>query len=124
VGNMLRPRPDWCVSRQRFWGVPIPVFYCAGCQTAVAEPSIINHVASIFARESSDAWYARDARDLLPEGFTCPQCKGAEFTKETDILDVWFDSGSSSVAVLEHYPEDRKSTRLNSSHLGISYAVF
>ncbi|MFL6210971.1 MAG: isoleucine--tRNA ligase [Pyrinomonadaceae bacterium] len=105
--NMLRGRPDWCISRQRFWGVPIPVFYCASCQTAIAEPAVINHVADIFATESSDAWYARDARDLLPAGFTCPNCKGAEFTKETDILDVWFDSGASSVAVLEHYPELR-----------------
>ncbi|HYY42704.1 MAG TPA: class I tRNA ligase family protein, partial [Pyrinomonadaceae bacterium] len=91
--NMLRGRPDWCVSRQRFWGVPIPVFYCAGCQAAVAEPAIINHVADIFEQESSDAWYARAANELLPAGFTCPQCQGAEFTKETDILDVWFDSG-------------------------------
>ena len=105
--NMLKNRPDWCVSRQRFWGVPIPVFYCANCQTAIANPAVIAQVADIFERESADAWYAREARDLLPEGFTCPQCKGADFTKETDILDVWFDSGSSSVAVLEHYDELR-----------------
>jgi len=105
--NMLKHRPDWCVSRQRFWGVPIPVFYCASCQFAVTDPTIINHVADIFATDSSDAWYAREAKDLLPAGFACPNCKGTEFTKETDILDVWFDSGSSSVAVLEHYPELR-----------------
>jgi isoleucyl-tRNA synthetase len=105
--NMLKGRPDWCVSRQRVWGVPIPVFYCAGCDKAVADVSVINHVADIFARESSDAWYAREAKRLLPENFACPNCTATEFTKETDILDVWFDSGSSSVAVLEHYEELR-----------------
>src|SRR5688500_16362262 len=103
--NMLRGRPDWCVSRQREWGVPIPVFYCEGCAEPIAEPSVINHVAALFERESSDAWYARESRELLPEGIACPRCGGAEFRKETDILDVWFDSGSSSVAVLEHYEE-------------------
>ncbi|HEX7174796.1 MAG TPA: class I tRNA ligase family protein, partial [Pyrinomonadaceae bacterium] len=101
--NMLTNRPDWCVSRQRVWGVPIPAFYCAGCDAAVADAEVIRHVADIFERESADAWYARDPRDLLPEGFKCRKCEGAEFTKETDILDVWFDSGSSSVAVLESY---------------------
>jgi isoleucyl-tRNA synthetase len=102
--NMLRGRPDWCVSRQRVWGVPIPAFYCKDCQELVIEPEIINHVAAVFERESADAWYAREARELLPEGFSCPKCGGADWAKETDILDVWFDSGSSSVAVLEHRP--------------------
>jgi isoleucyl-tRNA synthetase len=101
--NMLRGRPDWCVSRQRVWGVPIPVFYCRKCQMAISDPAIINHVAAIFERESSDAWYARDAAQLLPENFACPNCEGTEFTKETDILDVWFDSGSSWVAVFKEY---------------------
>jgi isoleucyl-tRNA synthetase len=101
--NMLRGRPDWCVSRQRVWGVPIPAFYCSGCEVVVADAEVIRHVARIFEKESADAWYARDAKGLLPDGFSCPNCKGTEFTKETDILDVWFDSGSSSVAVLEHY---------------------
>ncbi|HEX8143989.1 MAG TPA: isoleucine--tRNA ligase [Pyrinomonadaceae bacterium] len=100
--NMLRGRPDWCVSRQRVWGVPIPAFYCKGCGEVVADPSVINHVAAIFERESSDAWYTREAVELLPDGFGCPKCGGADWAKETDILDVWFDSGSSSVAVLEH----------------------
>ncbi len=101
--NMQKGRPDWCVSRQRIWGVPIPVFYCAGCNEAVADPAVINHVADIFEKESADAWYAREPAALLPEGFKCPSCEGTEWTKETDILDVWFDSGSSSVAVLERY---------------------
>jgi isoleucyl-tRNA synthetase len=99
--NMLKGRPDWCVSRQRVWGVPIPAFYCAGCNEAVATLEIINHVAEIFEAESADVWYAREARELLPAGFVCPQCGQAEWTKETDILDVWFDSGVSSIAVLE-----------------------
>ncbi len=101
MANMFKGRPDWCVSRQRSWGVPIPVFYCIGCDEAVADPKIIDHVADIFAKETADAWYAREATLLLPEGFKCPKCAGADFRKETDILDVWFDSGSSCVAVLE-----------------------
>lgn len=105
--NMLKGRPDWCVSRQRVWGVPIPVFYCAGCNEAVADPAVVNHVAGIFERESADAWYAREARELLPKNFKCRKCGGTEWTKETDILDVWFDSGSSSIAVLENHPNLR-----------------
>jgi isoleucyl-tRNA synthetase len=110
--NMFKGRPDWCVSRQRAWGVPIPVFYCQACEEAVADPTIIDHVADIFAAETSDAWYARPASELLPDGFKCPKCGGGDFRKETDILDVWFDSGSSCVAVLEtrgdtlHFPAD------------------
>jgi isoleucyl-tRNA synthetase len=100
--NMVKGRPDWCVSRQRVWGVSIPVFYCAKCNEAVVEPAIIRHVADVFEKESSDAWYTREAAELLPEGYTCKKCGAAEWTKESDILDVWFDSGSSSVAVLEN----------------------
>ncbi len=99
--NMLKNRPDWCISRQRVWGVPIPVFYCKSCDEAIADVEIINYVADIFLAETADAWYQREATDLLPENFKCPKCSGTDFTKETDILDVWFDSGSSCVAVLE-----------------------
>lgn len=99
--NMLKGRPDWCVSRQRVWGVPIPAFYCAKCQHVVADATVIRHVADIFEKETADAWYKREAVELLPESFTCEKCGATEFTKETDILDVWFDSGSSSIAVLE-----------------------
>ena len=109
--NMFKGRPDWCVSRQRSWGVPIPVFYCQACDEAIAEPAIIDHVADIFAVETADAWYNRPESELLPTGFTCPKCNGGDFRKETDILDVWFDSGSSCVAVLEtrdnlYFPAD------------------
>jgi isoleucyl-tRNA synthetase len=99
--NMLKGRPDWCVSRQRVWGVPIPAFYCQQCQELVADAAVIRHVADIFEKETSEAWYKREATELLPEGFKCPRCGAGDFTKETDILDVWFDSGSSSIAVLE-----------------------
>jgi isoleucyl-tRNA synthetase len=100
--NMLKGRPDWCVSRQRVWGVPIPAFYCTKCNEVVADAAVIRHVADIFEKESADAWYKREARELLPEGFACKSCGAHNFTKETDILDVWFDSGSSSIAVLEN----------------------
>jgi isoleucyl-tRNA synthetase len=101
MANMFKGRPDWCVSRQRSWGVPIPVFYCQECDEAIADTSVIDHVADIFARETADAWYARPESELLPEGFKCSKCESQDFRKETDILDVWFDSGSSCVAVLE-----------------------
>ncbi len=99
--NMFKGRPDWCVSRQRLWGVPITVFFCNGCDETIADPKIVNFVADIFEKETADAWYNREAKDLLPANFSCPKCGGKDFRKEMDILDVWFDSGSSCVAVLE-----------------------
>jgi isoleucyl-tRNA synthetase len=105
--NMFKGRPDWCVSRQRVWGVSIPVFYCAKCTEAVADPVVINHVADIFERESGDAWYTHEASELLPPGYVCKGCGATEWTKESDILDVWFDSGVSSIAVLESRDELR-----------------
>jgi len=107
MSNMFKGRPDWCVSRQRVWGVSIPVFYCARCNEAVADPAVINHVADIFERESGDAWYTHEASELLPPGYVCKGCGATEWTKESDILDVWFDSGVSSIAVLENRPELR-----------------
>lgn len=107
--NMFKNRGDWCVSRQRVWGVPIPAFYCTGCNegslepVVLLDPAVIDHVADIFERESADAWYKYDAKELLPEGFKCEKCGGEAFTKETDILDVWFDSGSSWTSVFKEY---------------------
>jgi isoleucyl-tRNA synthetase len=100
IHNMIAGRPDWCISRQRLWGVPIPAFYCKGCQHAILQPDLCRHVADLFERENADVWYAHSAAELLPAGFTCPKCQGSEFEKERDILDVWFDSGSSHAAVL------------------------
>jgi isoleucyl-tRNA synthetase len=101
---MVATRPDWCISRQRLWGVPIPAFYCRGCSTVLLKPELARHVADVFARDGADAWYDREAAALLPEGFRCPSCGGGEFEKEKDILDVWFDSGSSHAAVLAERP--------------------
>ncbi|MBO0859996.1 MAG: isoleucine--tRNA ligase [Chloracidobacterium sp.] len=107
--NMFRDRPDWCISRQRVWGVPIVVFYCQDCGELLVDPKVINYVADIFERESADAWYERDASELVPPGTKCG-CGSSKFGKEMDILDVWLDSGSSSQAVLEPrglpYPAD------------------
>jgi len=102
IHNMIATRPDWCISRQRLWGVPITAFYCKGCGKAVLQADLCRRVADLFEKESADAWYDREAKDLLPPGFACPDCGKTEFEKEKDILDVWFDSGSSHAAVLGH----------------------
>lgn len=99
--NAIRTRPDWCISRQRAWGVPITVFYCQTCEAILANPALIERVARIFEREGADVWYEREPEYFLPEGTRCPQCGGTQFRKETDILDVWLDSGTSHLAVLE-----------------------
>jgi isoleucyl-tRNA synthetase len=100
IYGMMANRPDWCISRQRAWGVPIPVFYCEGCGEALADRKVIDHVADRFDKETSDVWFEREAAELLPAGTACGKCGGTAFRKEEDILDVWFDSGSSWQAVL------------------------
>ena len=105
IRGMLESRPDWCISRQRSWGVPIPVFYCNRCRTPLLSQELCDRVAAIFAREGSDAWFVHPANDLLPAGIGCPGCGGREFSKEEDILDVWFDSGVSHAAVVEANPQ-------------------
>jgi isoleucyl-tRNA synthetase len=97
---MVATRPDWCISRQRVWGVPIIVFYCEACREPVTDRAIQDRVVELFRTHSADIWYERTAAELLPEGYKCAKCGGTEFSKETDILDVWFDSGSSHLAVL------------------------
>ena len=105
ITGMVRDRADWCISRQRTWGVPIPIFYCGHCGKFIVNDETIDSVAEIFRREGSDAWYKYSAEELLPSGFKCPHCgEGGNFTKETDIMDVWFDSGSSHAAVLKNRP--------------------
>ncbi len=101
ITNMVRDRSDWCISRQRTWGVPIPIFYCEDCGEAVITPETIAKIASIFREKGADAWYELPAAELLPEGFSCPKCGKQHFRKETDIMDVWFDSGVSHAAVLD-----------------------
>lgn len=101
ISNMVESRSDWCISRQRAWGVPIPVFYCEDCKEAVVTDETIAHVADIFDKESSDAWVKYPAEKLLPENFKCPHCGGLHFKKESDIMDVWFDSGITHRAVVE-----------------------
>ncbi len=101
ISNMVENRSDWCISRQRAWGVPIPVFYCEDCGEVIVTDETINHVAEIFEKESSDAWVKYSVEELLPKGFVCPKCGKTHFRKENDIMDVWFDSGVSWRAVVE-----------------------
>lgn len=100
ISNMVENRSDWCISRQRAWGVPIPVLYCKKCGKAIVTDETINIIAEKFEKESSDAWVKYEAKDFVPQGFKC-ECGCSEFEKETDIMDVWFDSGSSWSAVVE-----------------------
>jgi isoleucyl-tRNA synthetase len=108
IRSMVAHRPEWVISRQRVWGVPIAAFYCTGCEALLLSESVVEHVAAIFRDgQGADEWYAREAADLLPPGTRCARCGGTGFRKETDILDVWFDSGCSHAAVLETRPELR-----------------
>jgi len=111
IKSMVENRSDWCISRQRTWGVPLPIFYCSSCGREIINDITLKAVENLFAEEGSDSWFVKDAEEILPNGYTCSQCGGSEFTKESDIMDVWFDSGSSHAAVLEtrkelHWPAD------------------
>ena len=113
IFNMVAHRPDWTISRQRVWGVPIVAFYCERCDAVLVSEALVEHVARIFRDgHGADEWHARPARALLPPGTACAKCGGDAFRKETDILDVWFDSGCSHAAVLETRPELRWPTEL------------
>jgi isoleucyl-tRNA synthetase len=101
IQSMIETRPDWCLSRQRFWGIPIPAFYCLNCKAHILDAKIIEHIVSLVRKEGSDVWFKMSEVELLPDGFKCPKCKGNKFKKEEDILDVWFESGVSHQSVLK-----------------------
>ncbi|MGH9593340.1 MAG: class I tRNA ligase family protein, partial [Bryobacteraceae bacterium] len=100
ISNMIATRPDWCISRQRAWGVPIIVFYCEGCQEPLTDRKILEGVVALFREQTADVWYSKTAEELAGPDAKCAKCGGTQFRKETDILDVWFDSGASHLAVL------------------------
>ena len=100
--SMIRERADWCISRQRRWGLPIPVFYCKDCGKPVSTPESIEKISKLFDEHGSNIWFEKEAMELIPEGFTCPHCGGKTFEKETDTLDCWVDSGSTHFASLYH----------------------
>lgn len=104
IVNMIEDRADWCISRQRTWGVPIPIFYCEHCGKELINKGTIAKISSVFREKGSNAWYELEVEELLPEGIKC-ECGNNKFRKETDIMDVWFDSGSSHTSVIEEYEE-------------------
>lgn len=107
IAGMVEARPDWCISRQRVWGVPIPAFHCAGCGEVLLTDETVAFVRNLVAEEGADVWWARPVEELLPEGTTCPQCGGTAFGKEPDTMSVWFDSGCTHYCVLRAEPELR-----------------
>ncbi len=105
IANMIANRPDWCISRQRAWGVPIPAVDCTACGTPILTKALAERAADVFARDGADAWYEQPLETFLPPGLACPACGATTFERESDILDVWFDSGSSHLAVLDGRPD-------------------
>ncbi|HVZ84313.1 MAG TPA: isoleucine--tRNA ligase [Terracidiphilus sp.] len=105
ITNMIATRPDWCISRQRIWGVPIAVFLCEGCSQPILDPALNRKIIDLFEREGAEAWHTTEIAALLPKDAKCAHCGGVSFRKETDILDVWFDSGTSWFAVAESDPD-------------------
>lgn len=101
IYGMVENRPDWCISRQRSWGVPITIFSCKSCGEYLMDESLIDYIADIVEEKGADIWFTEENKNLMPEGTKCPKCCSSEFGKETDILDVWFDSGVSHAAVLK-----------------------
>jgi isoleucyl-tRNA synthetase len=100
ISSMIELRPDWCLSRQRYWGVPVPILYCSSCSSEIIDEAVMKRIEDIFGAEGSDAWFSKDISSFIPPGFKCKKCNGDTFKKETDILDVWFESGASHQAVL------------------------
>lgn len=105
ISSMVRLRPDWCLSRQRYWGVPIPSLICSECKDEFIEPAVVDIFSKYVEAEGTDSWFIRPVGDFIPKGFSCNKCGGGQFEKGTDILDVWFDSGASSQAVLKKRPD-------------------
>ncbi|QWK19785.1 MAG: isoleucine--tRNA ligase [Hydrogenobacter thermophilus] len=117
IRSMVEARPDWCISRQRYWGVPIAVFYCKKCTSVITDREVFEHVAKLIesSPKGSDIWFELSEKELLPEGYKCPNCGSEDFKKEEDILDVWFDSGSSHACVLRRLGIDTADMYLEGS---------